>query len=76
MKITSKLDNFLQWSATFLTILGALFTSANIYPLNVVAFNIGSILWLAFAVRINAPSLITVNAILLLIYAAGMAKVI
>jgi len=76
MKITNKLDNFLQWSATLLTILGALFTSANVYPLNVVTFNIGSILWLAFAIRIKAPSLITVNAILLLIYAAGFVKLI
>lgn len=69
-----KLNFYLQWSATVITILGALFTSLNIYPANVIAFNVGSVLWLIYAVRVKVSSLVAVNAGLLLIYVAGLIK--
>jgi len=68
------LNSFLKWSATVLTIAGALLTSLNTYPLNVWAFNAGSVLWLIFAVRIKENSLIVVNTGLLAIYMLGAAK--
>ena len=74
-KITGQtLNNILKWAATAITLIGAVLTSLNIYPLNVIAFNIGSVLWLIFAVRIKEPSLIVVNSGLLLVYVAGLAK--
>lgn len=69
------MNSFLKWSATVLTIAGALLTSLNIYPLNVWAFNAGSVLWLIFAVRIKENSLIVVNTGLLVIYMLGAVKV-
>lgn len=69
-----KLDFVLQWSATFLTILGALFTSLNIYPANVIAFNIGGVFWLWFAYRAKIKSLVVVNASLLIIYVIGAVR--
>jgi uncharacterized protein with PQ loop repeat len=69
-----KLNFYLQWSATVITILGALFTSLNIYPANVIAFNVGSVLWLIYAIRVKVSSLVAVNAGLLLIYVAGLIK--
>lgn len=72
----NKTNNFLKWSATAVTILGAVLTSLNVYPWNVVAFNLGSIIWLIFAVRIKESSLIVVNTGLLLVYVFGLLKVI
>ena len=70
------MNDFLKWSATAVTILGAVLTSLNVYPLNVVAFNLGSILWLIFAVRIKESSLVVVNTGLLLVYVFGLLKAI
>ena len=72
----NKTNDFLKWSATAVTILGAVLTSLNVYPWNVVAFNLGSILWLIFAVRIKESSLIVVNTGLLLVYVFGLLKAI
>jgi hypothetical protein len=74
-KITGQtLNNILKWVATAITLIGAVLTSLNIYPLNVIAFNLGSVLWLIFAIRIKEPSLIVVNSGLLLVYIAGLVK--
>lgn len=70
------MNNILKWVATTITLIGAVLTSLNIYPLNVIAFNIGSVLWLIFAIRIKEPSLIVVNAGLLLVYVAGLIKAV
>ena len=70
------LNSIIKWTATFITILGAVFTSMNIYPANVIAFNVGSVLWLIFAVRIKEKSLIVVNLGLLLVYVFGLLKAI
>lgn len=68
------MNNILKWAATAITLIGAVLTSLNIYPLNVIAFNLGSVLWLISAIRIKEPSLIVVNAGLLLVYIAGLVK--
>ena len=70
------LNNIIKWSATVLTLLGAIATSLNVYPLNVMVFNIGGLLWLIFAIRIKEKSLIVVNAGLLLIYVFGYLKAV
>ncbi len=62
----------LKWTATAVTIAGAVLTSMNLFPWNAWAFNVGSVLWLLFAVRIREHSLIVVNAALLLIYTIGV----
>ena len=66
------IDFFLQWSATAFTIAGAVLTSANLYPYNVFAFYIGTVLWTIWAVRIRQLSLIVVNSALLAIYLGGV----
>ena len=68
------MNNSLKWVVTAITLIGAVLTSLNIYPLNVIAFNLGSVLWLIFAIRIKEPSLIVVNTGLLLVYVAGLVK--
>jgi len=64
--------NTLKWLGTGFTILGALLTSlGNWDPYNVAAFNLGAIFWLWASIRMREASLITVNAVLLTIYAVG-----
>ena len=60
-----------KWLGTTFTILGALFTTLGLDPVNVYAFNLGAVLWLIAAIRMREASLIAVNAALLAIYFVG-----
>jgi hypothetical protein len=68
------LNTWLKWVACAVTLSGALCTALNIYPANIALLNLGSVLYLAWAVRIREWNLIVVNAVLLLIYIIGAAK--
>lgn len=68
------LDTLLQWLATIFTLAGAVLTSAAVDPYNVWCMNVGSLLFLIWAIRIRSTSLITVNAGLLVIYAGGTVR--
>jgi len=63
---------YLKWLATFVTIVGAVFTSINIYPLGPALLNLGALGWLIVAIRWREWSLITINATLLAIYTIGL----
>ena len=63
---------FLAWTATGLTLMGALMTSLRIDPLNVYLLNVGSATFLWWAFRIRDRAMITVNAGLLSIYILGL----
>jgi len=65
------LNKVLEWLATIITLGAALATALSIDPLNIYLFNLGSILWLIWAVRIKKPSLIVVNVGLLSVYIYG-----
>jgi hypothetical protein len=65
------ITNTLKWLGTVLTVAGAIATSLAMDPLNIWLLNLGSIIWLAAAVRMKDPALIMVNAALLTIYGFG-----
>ena len=65
-------NSILKWSATAVTLVGAALTALNFYPANIIAFNLGSVLWLIWAIRIKEKSLIAVNGGLLFIYVLGL----
>jgi hypothetical protein len=65
-------DFYLKWLATGITIVGAIFTSINIYPAGPALLNIGALLWLIVAIKWREYSLITINGTLLLIYTVGL----
>lgn len=67
------LNWWLQWSATALTLLGAVLTSWGGVPdlPRVVAFGLGTLLWLIFSIRIGIASLIVVNSGLMAVYLFG-----
>ena len=62
----------LVWTATALTLAGALCTSLRIDPLNVYLLNLGSACFLWWACRIRDRAMVTVNAGLLSIYMLGL----
>jgi hypothetical protein len=63
---------YLKWLATFVTIVGAVCTSINLYPLGPALLNLGAALWLIVAIKWREWSLIVINATLLLIYTVGL----
>jgi hypothetical protein len=67
-----KLNNFLKWTATILTILGALAISHKIDPLNLYLLNAGSVFWIIWSLRIREYSILIVNLVMMLIYAHGL----
>jgi hypothetical protein len=67
-----KVNAILEWSATIVTVGAALATALSIDPLNIYLFNIGSVVWLVWAVRIKRASLVVVNVGLLAVYVYGL----
>ena len=63
---------YLKWVATFVTIVGAVCTSVNLYPLGPALLNLGAFIWLIVAVAWREWSLIVINATLLAIYTIGL----
>jgi hypothetical protein len=61
----------IEWSATVVTIFGALATALGYDPLNIYLLNLGSVLWLIWAVSVRKLSLVIVNAGLLTVYVYG-----
>lgn len=62
----------LKWAGTIITLAGALCTSLRIDPLNVYLLNLGSFVFVIWALRIRDRAMITVNAGLLAIYIVGL----
>lgn len=62
----------LEWTATIVTVGGAIATALAIDPLNIVLFNIGSVLWIWWAVLTKRTSIVVVNIGLLLVYVYGL----
>ena len=61
----------LKWFSTVVLIAGAIMTSLNVYPLNVLLNVAGGILWTTAGIIMKDKPLITVNATLTLIYGLG-----
>ena len=66
------MNNFIKWTATAVTLLGALLTSLQYVPENIYVLNLASVIWLLWAIRVKENSLIAVNLGLLAIYALGL----
>ena len=78
----SRFNNFLKWTATVLTLLGASLVSAKTDPTlvdliqswDVRCLNLGCVVWLIWSVRIRDFGLIVVNGGLLMIYMLGTVR--
>lgn len=66
------MNNVIKWTATAITLFGALLTSLQFTPENIYVLNFASVIWLVWAIRVKENSLIAVNLGLLAIYAIGL----
>ena len=63
---------FLEWTSTALVILGAILTACNIYPLNLAVQFVGNVGWFAVGYMWKKWSLMTIQAVISVIYIVGL----
>jgi len=68
----SNIATTIKWTATAVTLTGAVLASLNIYPASALVLNLGSFLFLIWSILIRDRAMITVNAGLLMIYTVGL----
>ena len=66
------MNDIIKWTATAVTLVGALLTSLQYVPENIYLLNLASVIWLIWSIRVKENSLIAVNLGLLAIYAMGL----
>lgn len=65
-------DKILEWTSTAILLVGVYLTAVNIYPMNVYISLIGNFGWLVVAVLWRKWSLLTVQLVIVALYAYGM----
>ncbi len=73
-KVTPRYDLswYIKWASSITLIFAMLFTSANMFPINLWIANIGFIGWLIVGMLRHDRSLIVLNAVSLAIYSLGI----
>ena len=73
-KVTPRgdLSWYIKWTSIITLIFAMLFTSANMFPINLYIANIGFIGWLIVGMLWHDRSLIVLNAVSLAIYTLGI----
>ena len=71
-----ELNDILQWAGAVLIIAGHSLNAVGpaVYPYNILAFLLGTVMFLAWAVRVANRPQITVNVVSVAIGAAGMIR--
>jgi len=65
-------EAIIEWTATTISIAGAICVSLDYYPLGAIMCFLETGLWLVVSIQMRHMSMITSNAVLLTIYVAGM----
>ena len=65
-------EALIEWTATTISIAGAICVSLDYYPLGAIMCFLETGLWLVVSIQMRHMSMITSNAVLLTIYVAGM----
>ena len=73
-KVTPRYDLswYIKWASSITLIFAMLFTSANMFPINLFVANVGFIGWLVVGMLWHDRSLILLNAVSLAIYTSGI----
>lgn len=66
------MSKFFEWIGTIITLSGAVLTTLGIDPLNIYIMNIGSLIWVIWAILERKFGILIVNLGLLLIYVYGI----
>jgi hypothetical protein len=68
----TKHSKLIGWLANVITIVGVVFTSLDVYPLNIIILSVAGVFWVITGLLWKKPELWTLNAIILLIYLYGL----
>lgn len=73
-KVTPRgdLSWYIKWASSITLIIAMLFTSTNMFPINLFVANIGFVGWLIVGMLWHDRSLIVLNAVSLAIYSLGI----
>lgn len=73
-KVTPRgdLSWYIKWASSIILIIAMLFTSTNMFPINLFVANIGFVGWLVVGMLWHDRSLIVLNAVSLAIYSLGI----
>jgi hypothetical protein len=67
-------SKLIGWLANIITVVGVVFTSFDVYPLNIIILSIACLFWIVTGIVWRKPELWTLNAIIFLIYVYGLVR--
>ena len=67
-----KHSKLIGWLANIITVVGVVFTSLDVYPLNIIILSVAGVFWIITGILWKKPELWTLNAIILFIYLYGL----
>ena len=67
-------SKLIGWLANIITVVGVVFTSFDVYPLNIIILSIACLFWIVTGIIWKKPELWTLNAIIFLIYVYGLIR--
>ena len=72
LQFFTKHSKLIGWLANAITVVGVVFTSLDVYPLNIIILSVAGVFWVITGILWKKPELWTLNAIILLIYLYGL----
>jgi hypothetical protein len=67
-------SKLIGWLANIITVVGVVFTSLDVYPLNIAILSLACIFWVLTGLLWRKPELWSLNAIILFIYLYGLIR--
>jgi len=67
-------SKLIGWLANIITVVGVIFTSIDVYPLNIIILSLAGVLWVITGILWKKPELWTLNALICVIYLYGLIR--
>jgi len=67
-------SKLIGWLANIITVVGVVFTSLDVYPLNIIILSLAGIFWVITGLIWKKPELWTLNALIFVIYLYGLIR--
>ena len=67
-------SKLIGWLANIITVVGVVFTSLDIYPLNIIILALAGVFWVITGLLWKKPELWTLNALICVIYLYGLIR--
>jgi len=67
-------SKLIGWLANIITVVGVVFTSLDVYPLNIIILSLAGVFWIITGILWKKPELWTLNALICVIYLYGLIR--